>query len=296
MISVRKIPTKTRNRVVKYFLGPISGHEDVLWVVSMKECTIVGSDKGGVGKSEVASLLYSAMKRTRGKPFLVEIDHQAKLKHSALADDVTLSIKASANLAEISRDRYAAKGHFDDVYQVWSAGDSITDLGANVTTSLLDWFKDGDIANLAAQDDISFRFVAVTSPDAQAIRSACEALVLASNRFPKASLYLVKNDLSGAAGFSPFESTKLWTALSQILEKVSARVIDLPYCDSKYAEFGRTRNKTPDYIFDHLAQVDSMITMTRLERAMHRRKLVSWLNDVQIALAPLYVSKEEELA
>lgn len=277
-------------------LNPLFQLDDVLWVVQMKVCTIIGSDKGGVGKSEIASLLYSAMKRTSEKPLLVEIDHQAKLKHSALADDVTLSIKASANLSSISRDRYAAKCHFDDVYQVWSTDNSITDLGANVTTSLFDWIADGDIATLAGQDGIRFRFVAVASPDAQSIRSACEALVLAANRLPNAELYMVKNDIVGEAGFTPFHRTKLWTFMAQILERVNAQVIEVPYCDSKYAEFGRARNKTPDYIFDHLSQVEPLVDLTRLERAMHRRKLVQWLHEIQTALAPLYFEQEEKVA
>ena len=262
----------------------------------MKVCTIIGSDKGGVGKSEVASLLYSAMKRTRRKPLLIEIDHQAKLKHSALADDVTLSIKASADLSTISRDRYAAKDHYDDVYQVWSTDDSITDLGANVTTSLFDWIGQGDIASLAEADDIKFRFVAVASPDAQSIRSACEALVMASNRLPKSELFIIKNDLIGESGFKPFRRTKLWPVLMQVVERVGATVIDIPYCDSKYAEFGRAHNKTPDYIYDHLQQVDPMLDLTRLQRAQHRRKLIQWLHELQTALMPLYVSEEEKAA
>src|SRR3546814_7591431 len=67
-----------------------------------KTATLIGSDKGGIGKSMIAMIMALAHDRA-GRPLkIIEIDHQAKLR-SVLGDRVDLSLKAGADLADVAK-------------------------------------------------------------------------------------------------------------------------------------------------------------------------------------------------
>lgn len=252
----------------------------------MKVSTVVCSDKGGVGKSEIAALLVAGRDRLGGRPAVIEIDHQMKLK-SVLGDRVNLSIRAGADLSATSRDRHAAQAHYDGIYDLWSAGETITDLGANVTTPFFEWVRNGDIASLTAEDGIRMRFAVVTSPDAQALRAAYTALEQAITCFPNSELFLVENDLAGVSGFKPYKNTVPMRQIEMLQGVVNLTRLSIPYCDSILAEYGRVRGLTPLDVVDRIEVIEKDTGLTRVERATQRRKLFQWLSDVQTSLTPL---------
>ena len=103
------------------------------------------------------SLLLSLMYRKAEYPLkIVEIDNEKKLS-AMLGDDPTIvSIEATPDIELIAADRFAAETHFNKVYDAWCESDSLTDLGANMTTALLNWFRYCEIGELAIEDNIRF--------------------------------------------------------------------------------------------------------------------------------------------
>ena len=265
-----------------------------------KITTLIGSDKGGVGKSLVAQLIVHAYDRVGMPLSVIEIDHQRKLT-SVLADRVDLSLDASPSLSVTHRDRRHAEEFFNPVYEKWCGGDSLTDLGANVTTPLMEWARINDIQGLVDDDRLHFRFVAMTAPDDQAIRSATKAVQEARRALgADAEIFIVLNDSgSGSAGFKPFEGTNDWRNLMALSGSHGARLIHVPLCDSQILEYGRALGYTildiltDDKITDH---IQSVAKLDRISLRTHCRRLVQWVQDVQGALTPLLEPLPEETA
>src|SRR3546814_17250610 len=86
---------------------------------NLKTATLIGSDKGGIGKSMIAMIVALAHDRA-GRPLkIIEIDHQAKLR-SVLGDRVDLSLKAGSDLADVAKVRPSAASFHEPLYPTWS--------------------------------------------------------------------------------------------------------------------------------------------------------------------------------
>lgn len=253
-----------------------------------KICTLVGSDKGGVGKSMIAMILALAWDKAEKPLKIIEIDHQMKLK-SVLKDRVDLSLKASADLKEVSQDRYAAETFFNPAYELWMQCDSVTDLGANVTTSLLEWIRECEVVELAEEDGIHFRFVAVASPDDQAMKSAVASLENAHATFGRsASLFLVLNNVTGGSGFAPYEDNEHYQKLMRMRGTMGIQVINMPNCNSRLMEAGRAQCKSPLQVLEEAKDIAHELNLDRIAARQQERRLLNWIYDVQEAMAPLF--------
>lgn len=255
---------------------------------ALKTCTLIGSDKGGVGKSMIALILGLANDQA-SRPFrIIEIDHQMKLR-SVMGDRVDLSLKASPELRDVTRNRHAAESFYNPVYEMWTQSDSVTDLGANVTTSLLEWIRECDIPSLAEEDNIAFRFVAITTPDDQAMKSAVSAIEEVAKTFGSdASMCLIMNDISGDSGFAPYKGTPHFERLMQMRDEFGLTVMEMPYCDSILMDHGKAKSMSPLAVLNDAERLAEEIGMDRVSARVHKRKLVNWLFSVQKALAPLF--------
>lgn len=254
--------------------------------------TLIGSDKGGVGKSLLAQIMANAHDRAGVPLKVVEIDHQRKLT-GVLGNRVDLSLGAYPGLADLERDRTAAGRFFDAAYDMWSSQDSLTDLGANVTTTLFDWMKHRDVASIARQDGLTFRFVAVATPDDQALRSAAEGLQRAKDTLgDNVSLVLVLNDTSGIAGFTPYHDTPEWRQLTNLREAHGVSEIMLPRCESSILEWGRAWKMTIiDIVEDHgnvIDRISAAAGFSRLERHHQVRSFIDWVGTIQDRMHPLW--------
>lgn len=253
-----------------------------------KTCTIIGSNKGGVGKTMV-SLLLSLLFRNAQYPLtIIEIDNEKKLSAMIPEGEKVISINATQDIEEIAEDRFAAETHFNTVYDAWGQGDSLTDLGANMTTALLNWFKYCEIGELAAEDGINFRFVACASPDDQALQSAVEAISLARKTIGNSAEYfVVLNQTSDGNGFKPYENNPSYLALKKFDNDGLIRIIEMPYCASILNEFGRAMKLNPIQIIDQIDQVVEKAGLDKVSSRVHQRKLMKWLNNAAEALSPL---------
>ncbi|MGY3581858.1 hypothetical protein ACVIGB_000071 [Bradyrhizobium sp. USDA 4341] len=258
-----------------------------------KIATVIGSDKGGIGKSLLASLLADAYDQGRRPLSVVEIDHQGKLRTS-MGQRVNLSLGASADLGEIAKDRKYAERFYNPVFNCWRNGDSLTDLGANVTTQLFNWMQQCHIGELAAMDGIRFRFVAVTTPDDQALRSAYSALSNAVRQLgPETEYYLVLNAFSSNRGFDLLEHHPVFKDLGNIKQ---LKFLFIPNCDSDLMEYGRARALSPLAVYRERERLIEEMGLGRVEAHTEQKRFVSWMMEVQEALRPLFADSSAQAA
>ena len=258
-----------------------------------KTCTIIGSDKGGVGKSLIAQLVVMAYDQGKRPLSVIEVDNQRKLT-ATLANRVNLSLDAGPTIAATSRSKLASEGFLNGAYEAWTERDSLTDLGANVTTLMMEWARVNEATELAVEDGIHFRFVAVTSPDDQAIRSASAAVEIARRSLgADAEIFVVLNDAAGGAGFKPYENTKDWRHLQNLRHTHGAIFIEVPFCDSVIMEYARALGYTVQDVFQDrdgaFERIRVQAGLDRLTVRVHVRKLTDWLRTLQLSLQPLFV-------
>ena len=262
--------------------------------VKRKTSIIIGGDKGGVGKSTAVAIVPILIYDNAGIDFgAIEIDNQRKLTSVLGADRVNLSLAATADLGEVSRNRYAAESFYNPVYMEWAKRDTITDLGANVTTSLLSWFRQCDIGELAAEDGIDFRFVACASPDEQALKSAVSAVRDALSTFgPAAEYYVVLNDLSGSAGFKPYESNPAFQEILSLASERKISILTIPYCDSLLLDQGKAAGLNPLQIVHNAEMLAERAGLDHVGARVHKKRMMNWLRAVQASREPLLTVSE----
>lgn len=258
-----------------------------------KLCTIIGSDKGGVGKSMISLVMTLVFDNARFPLRVIEIDNQRKLSSVLGSDRIDLSLAAAPDLLEVSRSRHAAESFYNPVYMEWAKGDSVTDLGANVTTSLMAWFRQCEIGELAAEDLIDFRFVACASPDEQAIKSAVTAIKEARETLGQAAeFYVVLNDLAGASGFTPYEDNPAYRELRALERDNAVTVLEIPYCDSILLEHGKAMQLNPLQVVHQADRVAAAAKLDPVGSRVHKKKMMSWLKQTQQNLSPLFSAEE----
>lgn len=259
-----------------------------------KICTLVGSNKGGVGKSMV-SMFKALVFEKAGYPLqVIEIDHQRRLSSLVGKDGVHKSIAANVSIEDIARDKHAAEKFYNAVYREWMRSDSLTDLGANVTTPLLAWIERSKIMLLAAEDEIVFRFVAVASPDDEALRSAVTAIKDARGTLGAGSEYfVVLNDTTGSYGFAPYEGNEAYRELLSMEAAGLVGVVRMNFCDSILFEVGRALNINPRDAMDRVDEIAAASTppLDEVTTRIEKGKLREWLRGTQAALTPI-LSKE----
>lgn len=252
-----------------------------------KTCTIIGSNKGGVGKSLIA-LTMTMIYDNAGQPLkVVEIDNERKLS-SSLGSRVNLSIDAFVKISESMRNRHAPESYYNDVYQEISSCDSVIDFGANVTNPFFEWFKQCEMGYFAAEDKITFRFVACAIPDQQAVAAAISAVDTARDALgPTAEYYVVLNDITGQSGFAPYEANPQYMRLLEMEAKGEITILRIGYCDSLLFEHGKAMHMTPLETVGKAEEVAARAGLDTISTRVHKLKLMRWLQATQVALDPL---------
>ena len=280
----------------------------------LKPCTLIGSDKGGVGKSLVAQIIVTAFdsafeksqqakvtdERVSQRLKVIEVDNQRRLS-TLLGDRVDLALDAAPRIEDQARDPGAGENFLNKVYDAWLSGPSLTDLGANVTTTLLDWAKHLEIADYAREDGIAFRLVTVLTPDDQALKSAFEALKRArSSLGADTELFMCFNDTVGRGGYEFFDNNDLLKQLRKLAEARGIHMMNLPYCQSQVMEYGRAYGFTIKEMLSATHEIAAKMVhdgkIDRIQSRVEVRKYVEWIEQVQSELMPLFERAHEQAA
>ncbi|MGH0003729.1 hypothetical protein ACQU0X_26940 [Pseudovibrio ascidiaceicola] len=250
--------------------------------------TWIGGDRGGIGKSTVTQVIYLAHEFSGVPCDLTEIDNQKTLTNIMGPERVSTSLPATPNVTEASQNRYHLSSLYNEAYARWAGGDSVTDLGANVTTMLFDWMNYGGVAELAKEDNIRFQFVACASPDYQAIISAHDAIVQAKKTLGDlVKLFVVFNDITGENGFKPYQFDPVYMSILKMQDHGELKAIYLPYCDSCLLEQGRSKRYDLKRIKESASELVREAGIDALSGRMHKHRYILWLSDVQSALDPI---------
>lgn len=287
----------------------------------MKTMTVVGSDKGGVGKTEISIQIALAHQQEGMGIALGEVDVAQRLSATLGAGAVEVSLKTSADIAEQLRDRNTVIKMLNPIYGLAGHERSLVDLGAGVPSHFFDWIAWSDIVTMAEEDGVRFRFVGVSNPESGAMVAAYNYLGKAYALFGKsADYYLVLNDLQGSArGFAYFQGTPIWQQITRMQAEDGLTLIEIGHLQSDLAAYGQSRGKSVSYMFDIAERLyehvsaDSPVTdrelrdvsrdlgldalvnkqERRLRLSQERKLLAGWLRETKARLAPLYTYRDE---
>ena len=252
-----------------------------------KMCTIVGSNKGGVGKSMVSLMQTMIYDKAEYPLSIIEIDNERKLS-ALLGDRVNLSLDPFVKLSETSRNRHAASSHYNDAYTLMAKSDSLIDFGANVTTPFFEWFNQSEMGHFSSEDNIAYRFVACASPDEQAISAAVSSIKIAREALgPTAQYFIILNDIYGQSGFAPYVDNAEYMKVIEMEMKGEIKIIRIDYCDSLLFEHGKAMKMTPIEIMDKSEEVAKQAGIDTISTRVHRKKLMNWLINTQEAMNPI---------
>lgn len=256
--------------------------------MTKKISTIIGSDKGGVGKSMIAQIM-ALIYENAGIPLqVIEIDNQRKLSSVLGKERISVSLAATPDLEEITRRPHQAESFFNPAYIEWTKGSALTDLGANVTSSLLAWIRHCEIMELAVQDNIHINFVACASPDEQALRSALSAVLDARKTLGVTAEYFIAlNDMTGYSGFDPYANSESYKEIRAMAQRSEVKIIEIPFCDSRLFEQGKAMNLDVLQIIQETDKVAQAGGFDMVDRRVGQQKLMKWLRQTQQNMEPL---------
>ncbi|WP_310622392.1 nucleotide-binding protein [Flexibacterium corallicola] len=251
--------------------------------------TIIGSDKGGVGKSTIAELLANAFDRNNVRLQIVEIDRQRKLSAALGQQRINLSMDPTPKFGTPE----SLEQYFNPVFKHWSLASSLTDLGANVTSPILNWIEHFDLDDFAQEVGISFRFAACTTPDDQAINSALEAYKSAKRALGKnANYFVILNHTDSNSSYEPFKKNVDLVELNRLAEENELRLLKLPYCRSSLFRMCSSEQISLFKLIDKYkkstaSELAKELDMEPLLLFQNLKLLLKWLTETQNAIAPL---------
>lgn len=256
--------------------------------MTKKISTIIGSDKGGVGKSMIAQIMALIYEKAGIPLQVIEIDNQRKLSSVLGQDRISVSLSATPDLEEVTRRPHQAEAFFNPAYLEWSKGASLTDLGANVTSSLLAWVRHCEITQLAVEDGIHINFVACASPDEQALRSALSAIVDARKTLGvTADYFIVLNEMVGYSGFEPYANSESYKEIQAMAQRGEIKIIEIPFCDSRLFEQGRAMNLHVLEVVNDAEKIAKTGGFDSVTTRVHKQKMMKWLRQTQQNMEPL---------
>ncbi len=159
------------------------------------EVLVVGSDRGGVGKTMVAETVVTRMEAQGVRPLVIEIEAEPRLMNVLGPDWVRCLRIAAHGPEELERDPSL-------LYEVWEElGDAIigaklpvvVDLGANLTKALA-----GYLAEVGEEgpfgDGAAMWFLGVTGGDRFSLNSVNHGLAYVQQALPASHRWLVVNE------------------------------------------------------------------------------------------------------
>lgn len=159
------------------------------------EVVVVGSDRGGVGKTMVAETVVTRMEAHGVRPLVIEIEAEPRLTNVLGADWVRCLRIAAHSPEELERDPSL-------LYELWEQlGDAViaarqpvvVDLGANLTKALA-----GYLAEVGEEgpfgDGAGLWFLGVTGGDRFSLNSVNHGLAYMQQALPPSHRWLVVNE------------------------------------------------------------------------------------------------------
>lgn len=257
------------------------------------------NDKGGVGKSLTDLVLIESLRRhgLRSKIAVIEVDHERKLSRflESRGDKVDVTLAASAGLAAAAKDRTALESHFDPVYSAQTAGHSITDLGANVTSAKMEWERLSDVPEAMIEEGVWKIFAVPVTPDVAAIDAGFRALRAAVDLYGKnASYFFVLNDINGD-GFTACRNGQVFKELAKLESAVGLKIVEIPFSSSRLVQdYGNLAYMSPMDVYDQADTIAEKLGLSKPKANREIKKLTEWIAAATAAVEPIIAPIVEE--
>lgn len=200
--------------------------------MNSKQAFFFGTDKGGVGKTEVAMQTIFSLDEAGLSPKVAEVDSVRRLS-MIMPSKVNASIEVTADLLGRLEDDGSARTFFAPLLSVLSqddGGSAVVDLGATVSGQVLDWIDAMDVGEEMEEGGFRPVFVGVTAPESSSLSGAVRYIRRAQEICgDQADYVLALNDLTGS-GFAFLDRDgEAKTALEKLGHRFSVQRITIPH-------------------------------------------------------------------
>jgi hypothetical protein len=185
----------------------------------MTRSVIVATPKGGVGKTALASVLVAALNERGRDPHVVDVDIQGGSVVTSLCTVYTdaTQIAIAPTMEEVINDANVTLSHWDKLYRLMVARDTVIDFGANVIDNVFTWAATSGIAKMLAKEGVQLDFVVPMTANVEAAQKTVQTLSRAQEVFAGMGsglrLFLAFNFKDGA--FEKIENDPALLALTE---------------------------------------------------------------------------------
>lgn len=248
----------------------------------MRKTVWILNQKGGTGKSTIASCIAAHYEATGAAVQLLDADCQPDSKDreksslSAIfpaAERIEIAASPSALAAKPS----LSISHWDGLFNRARATDILCDFGANVSSSLLHWLDESDIGERLAPAGIHLDVVLVTTAHPDGVGDALDLAKRLVALIPPESrrLFLVLN--AAAGGFDAYASSAELAAFTSMVEAGDLAMVVVPRCGSEIWQDAERARLTPlAAAAMPAAELALRLGTPELETARGRKALARW--------------------
>jgi len=248
----------------------------------MKKSVFVLNQKGGTGKSTLASCLAAHYEATCADVQLLDADCQPDSKS---AEKSSLSavfsaaerIEIAASPAALAAKPSLSVAHWDFLLNRARTADIMCDFGANVSSSLLHWLDESDIGERLEPAGIHLDIVLVATAHPDAVADALDLAKRFSALIPPGSrrIFLVLNQAHG--DFDAYVSSPEMTAFTAMVEVGDLAMVIVPRCGSEiWRDVERARLTPLAAAAMPAAELAVRLGTPELETARGRKALARW--------------------
>lgn len=201
----------------------------------MKQVFIIGSDKGGVGKTEIALQLIFRLRELGFRPTVAEVDSVQRLS-MILRDQVDVSIKVRPEMLAELEEGGDSSEIFGPLLSILDNEDgeghdsAVIDLGATISGQVLSWLEAQEVIEAITAEGFRPVFVGVSAPEAASLSGALRYLSAAQRVAEDQADYgLVFNDTLGS-GFAFIDDiNEVHDRLEQLNEVQPVQHVHVPF-------------------------------------------------------------------
>lgn len=250
--------------------------------------TFIGSDKGGVGKSFITTVLADLMEVDAIAATLVQIDDQNRLP-ALYPGRVTTVLPASMD--DLRRDPTAIVAAFDPFYSAFESAlasrmPMIVDIGGPQQTVIEEYLALVDLDADLIEAGVAARWLIPTTAEPEAMRGAVRTAHAIGRILPSAKRHILLNRRDGPFRFYPNSPADLlWkSGLEPLCAELGS--IDIPaIAPGSWQPFEAAGKRPIDVVAAEIDDIRSWTGRSRPAAKVLRGDVAAFLADAKLAMA-----------